>query len=175
MRIMTSAFVVAIAYWHGEMAHGEASRYMAMARLLLEYPRWRWGENLEAIRTIDDISRLGDLRIGKKMRTLLPRIGDIFPSLSGGESLTDIEADDLTAADFLPEHLELEARRTALTSSNEPIALGPMSGPFDGATMQGHENMDFQGLLGSMEYFVGNAFCTEYDWKTFERDAMMVF
>lgn len=175
---MTSALVVAIAYWHGEMAHGEASRYMAMARLLLEYPRWRWGENLdEAIRTVDDISRLGGLRIGDKMRTLFPGISNTFPSLSSGEGFADTEVDDLAADDSLLERPGVNARWTASISSDEVIALGPMSGPLDGATMQGHEDLDLdlQGLLDSMQYPVDNAFCTEYDWETFERDAMMVF
>lgn len=82
-RIMISAFVIVIAYWHGEMIHEEASRYMAMARLLLEYPRWRWGENLnEASKTLVEISNLCDFKLRDQMETLLPGAAGKFLSSS---------------------------------------------------------------------------------------------
>lgn len=78
-RIMVSIFVVIFAYWHGELLHDEASRYMAMARLLLEYPRWRWGEALnEAVQTIFDISGFADFSIYKHLQMLLPGQNEHF-------------------------------------------------------------------------------------------------
>lgn len=78
-RIMLSAFVIIYAYWHGEVVHAEASRLITMTRLLLEYPRWRWGDKLqEAVQTIVDISRLADFDIQKHMRALLPGASDGF-------------------------------------------------------------------------------------------------
>lgn len=82
-RIMMSAFVIVYAYWHGEMIHGEASRYMAMVRLLLEYPRWRWGEKLhEALEAVAGISRLSGFNLFEDMKTLLPGVSRRFPSPS---------------------------------------------------------------------------------------------
>jgi len=72
-RITLSTFVVIFAYWHGELLHDEASRYVAMARLLLEYPRWRWGEALnEVVETLFDISGFADFSVHKHMQMLLP-------------------------------------------------------------------------------------------------------
>ena len=76
---MSSAFVVTLAYWHGELTHNEAARHIAMARLLLEYPRWRWGEKLNAATQILlDISGLADFDIYKLMLTLLPELSQSF-------------------------------------------------------------------------------------------------
>ncbi|KEF52345.1 uncharacterized protein A1O9_11585 [Exophiala aquamarina CBS 119918] len=78
-RIMLSTFVVIFAYWHGELVHDEASRYMAMARLLLEYPRWRWGEALnEAVVTLYDISGLANFSIYQHLQGLLPGQSEHF-------------------------------------------------------------------------------------------------
>lgn len=78
-RIMLSAFMVIFAYWHGELLHDEASRYVAMARLLLEYPRWRWGEALdEAIQTLFDISSFANFCTYEHMQTLLPGQSEDF-------------------------------------------------------------------------------------------------
>lgn len=78
-RIMSSAFVIIFAYSHGEILHGEASRYIAMARLLLEYPRWRWGEKLDrAVQTLVDISGLAEFSISQHMKTLLPGMNEQF-------------------------------------------------------------------------------------------------
>lgn len=72
-RIMLAAFVIIYAYWHGEIVHDEASRLICMTRLLLEYPRWRWGDKLqEAVQTIVDISHLADFNIHMHMQALLP-------------------------------------------------------------------------------------------------------
>lgn len=78
-RIMMSAFVIIFTYWHGEMVREEASRYIAMARLLLEYPRWRWGRRLdEAIYTLVDISRLSDFDLYDHTQMLLPGANEKF-------------------------------------------------------------------------------------------------
>ena len=77
---MLSAFIVFFAYWHGETVHEEASRFLAMARVLLEYPRWRWGEKLnEAIRTLTDLSRLSDFKLDEHMESLLPGVTKQIP------------------------------------------------------------------------------------------------
>lgn len=68
-----SAFVIVFAYWHGEMLQEEASRYVATARLLLEYPRWRWGKRLdEAVGSLIDIGDLGGLDLNEHLQRLLP-------------------------------------------------------------------------------------------------------
>lgn len=73
-RIMLSIFVVVFAYWHGELLHDEASRYMATARLLLEYPRWRWGEDInEAVQTLYDMTGFAGFTVRKHLQSLLPR------------------------------------------------------------------------------------------------------
>lgn len=105
-RIMLSAFVVIFAYWHGEMVHAEASRFMAMARLLLEYPRWRWGEKLhEAVQTIFDISGLAEFNLHKHMQALLPGSSEEFletlshpqQAVAGNSSIGDISCADIEA------------------------------------------------------------------------------
>nr|POF13027.1 hypothetical protein CFP56_10175 [Quercus suber] len=79
-RIMMSVFVIVFAYWHGELIHIEAARFLAIARLLLEYPRWKWGERLEeAIQTLLDISKLSNFDLDNQMRALLPGVDDLFP------------------------------------------------------------------------------------------------
>jgi hypothetical protein len=78
-RIMTSVFVVIFAYQHGQVLHDEASRSMALTRLLLEYPRWRWGRKMEElIHALYDISSLANLAILKHLRALLPNQTDEF-------------------------------------------------------------------------------------------------
>ncbi|KPI38304.1 uncharacterized protein AB675_12075 [Cyphellophora attinorum] len=78
-RIMTSTFVIIFAYQHGELLHDDASRFVAMTRLLLEYPRWRWGGKLdELIQTLHDISNLANLAIVKQLRALLPEQSEQF-------------------------------------------------------------------------------------------------
>lgn len=95
-RIMMSAYVIVFAYWHGEMMHEEASRYIAMARLLLEYPRWRWGEKLdEALQTLADISRLSDFKIYDHTQALLPGADEQF--LRRAEGLHLVSAELFTA------------------------------------------------------------------------------
>ncbi|KAF7191008.1 hypothetical protein HII31_07632 [Pseudocercospora fuligena] len=72
-RIMTSAFVIVFAHCHGELVHGEAARYVAMARLLLEYPRWRWADNIEqAVQTLTDIADMQEFPLEEEMERLLP-------------------------------------------------------------------------------------------------------
>jgi hypothetical protein len=81
-RIMLSLCVVVFAYWHGELLHDEASRYLAITRLLLEYPRSRWGEALnEAVQTLFDISRLGNFTVCKHLQTLLPGQNEKFVAM----------------------------------------------------------------------------------------------
>lgn len=76
---MASAMVIVLAYEYGEMPHDEAARYLAIARLLLEYPRWRWGEKLNrAIPTLLDFSRLLGFDIYKPMLSLLPGLNENF-------------------------------------------------------------------------------------------------
>lgn len=78
-RIMLSAFIVVYAYWHGEMLHTDAGRYMAMSRLLLECPRRRWGDKLgEAVLTLIDISKLANFDVYKHMQILLPEASPQF-------------------------------------------------------------------------------------------------
>lgn len=97
-RIMMSAFVVIFAYWHGEMIQEEASRYVAMARLLLEYPRWRWGEKLdEAVRSLIDIGDLGGLQLIEHMRRLLPgaseqALGRLLTKCQPGDTTSEATA-----------------------------------------------------------------------------------
>lgn len=78
-RIMLATFVVIFAYWHAELVHDEASRYVAMARLLLEYPRWRWGGALdEAVQTLFDVSGFANFSIYKHLQALLPGQSEHF-------------------------------------------------------------------------------------------------
>lgn len=73
-RIMTSAFVVMVAFWQNEITHSEATRYIAMARLLLDYPRWRWTTKLDpAVQILLDFARLEHFNLDDAMRNLLPQ------------------------------------------------------------------------------------------------------
>ena len=47
-RITTSALLVLYAFWHGEATYDEAGRSCAIAILLLEFRRARWGSTLDA-------------------------------------------------------------------------------------------------------------------------------
>lgn len=74
-RIMMSVFVIVLAHAHGELSFEETSRYMAMARLLLEYPRWRWGERLdEAVNTVVEMANLGEINMIQDMKALMPDV-----------------------------------------------------------------------------------------------------
>ncbi|KIW21508.1 hypothetical protein PV08_02088 [Exophiala spinifera] len=90
-RIISAAFMLIFAYWHAELVHDEASRYVAMARLLLEYPRSRWGEALdEAIRALSDISGFANFSIYKHMQALLPvQSESLLRSLCEGAPISD--------------------------------------------------------------------------------------
>lgn len=146
-RIMLSAFVIIYAYWHGEAVHGEASRFMAMTRLLLEYPRWRWGEQLhEAVQTIVDISQLADFNIRKHVQVLLPGASEAFLGpLSHPDQSAAVTGSigDLSGP-------EVEAF----------LASGPWPAVFDssaveglvGASMGTIEDQTMSGLWGNVEF-----------------------
>lgn len=109
-----SAFVIVFTYWHGEMIQEEASRYMAMARLLLEYPRWRWGEKLnEALKTLVDISSFCDFKLYEQMEKLLPGAGEKFlgspPNFQEVEAGSSEAIHDLNADQILADHEALSA------------------------------------------------------------------
>jgi hypothetical protein len=79
---MLCVLLVVLAYWHGELGHDDASRYMAIARLLLEVPRLRWGSKLrDAIRVVTEVSQLAEFCLHNHMQTLLPSSNPNFPLL----------------------------------------------------------------------------------------------
>lgn len=88
---MASTFVVMIAFWHNELTRAEASRHIATARILLEYPRWRWNTKLDsAIQLLLDFARLAGLSLDDEMRMLLPDAEQSFPNPLCKESSLDL-------------------------------------------------------------------------------------
>lgn len=154
-RIMMSLFVIVFAYWHGELLHDEASRYMAMARLLLEYPRWRWGEDInEAVQTLFDISGFANFDVRKHLQNLLPGQNELYVAMlcertpraePGGFDLVangpadDGDDDAATASGF---GTDLWSTMTAFPWSNDfPV--------FDLSTL---DDQHFLCLSGNMNY-----------------------
>lgn len=79
-RIMLCVLLLILAYWRGEIAHDEASRHLAIARLSLEYPRAKWGDKLnEALQVITDVSHIANFRLQEHMGILLPTENPNFP------------------------------------------------------------------------------------------------
>jgi hypothetical protein len=166
---MMSAFVIAIAYWHGELTCGEAARCMAMARLLLEYPRWRWGEDLNgAIRTINDISRLSDLCLREEMQALLPGIGEISCCSSDEEGSGSIEGGKLAVAAPLLGQLRPEPEETIQASDNQIITFGYSSCSFGGPALQSHEETNFLELFNPVDYPMDDIQGADVNWMTLE-------
>jgi hypothetical protein len=61
------------------MIHAQASRNVALARLLLAYPQWRWAEGVnDTIKMLLDISRLGDFALYEHMEQFLPGASPAF-------------------------------------------------------------------------------------------------
>lgn len=88
--------LVVLAYWHGEMGHDEASRYMAMARLSLEYHRSKWGDRLrDALLVIANLSRVSGFQLQNHMRALLPTDNPEFPQM-------EREVGNTGVANYLP-------------------------------------------------------------------------
>lgn len=148
-RIMLSAFVIIYAYWHGEVVHAEASRFMAMTRLLLEYPRWRWGDKLqEAVQTVVDISHLADFNIHKHMQNLLPGASEAFlaPLSNPEQSAAGIGS----IGDFSGPQVE-----AFLATGPWPAVFEGSNGEgfgFAGANMGTIEDQTMFGLWGNIEF-----------------------
>lgn len=146
-RIMASAFVIIFAYWHGEILHSEASRYMAMARLLLEYPRWRWGEKLDkAVQTLVDISGLADFSIYQHMNTVLPGLNEQFLRHICSPLPSPVENDYATDHTDMPDHA-LSATASWPTM-HDSIVSGGLAG-FNFSTI---EEQTLFGLWESIEF-----------------------
>lgn len=96
------------------MVHEEAFRYIAIARLLLEYPHWRWGEKLdEALQTLVDISKLSDFKLYDHTQMLLPGADEQFLC-----PLREAEAGSLTAScDFTVDQIETHDETFSTLSS----------------------------------------------------------
>nr|POF26035.1 hypothetical protein CFP56_22183 [Quercus suber] len=140
-RIMMSVFVIAFAYWHGELIHTEAARYMAIARLLLEYPRWKWGEKLnEAIQTLIDISHFSDFILEDHMRALLPEVNERFPRPLHHDHAAP---DAVTAYDHAVDQ----------TASYDEAAMRLWPETFEGFGVDGHDISAFeqQTLFGAWD------------------------
>lgn len=155
-RIMMSTFVIIIAYWHGEMAHGEASRYIAMARLLLEYPRWRWAAKLDSpIQTLCDVSRLGEFNLEEHMRLLLPGLDESLLRPPAAKYVDAVEKSDAAPKGPPPTSLEPfgSAGDETYRLQNEPFfASGFMSGMLDYGIMDDSRDPSMYSLFETMEY-----------------------
>lgn len=74
-----AAFVIVLAYCYSELNEDETSRYLTIARLLLEYPRWRWGNGIhESIRTVVNICTLTGLNLRSHAKVLIPEASAEF-------------------------------------------------------------------------------------------------
>jgi hypothetical protein len=146
-RIMLSTFVVIFAYWHGELLHDEASRYMAMARLLLEYPRWRWGEALnEAVHTLYDISGFANFSIYEHLQRLLPGQSEHFLR-SLCDRIPMAEPDSLDTAE--PGYADDAFFGVAFWPA---VNAFPWSNDFPGFDISTFEDQSLLGLAESMDY-----------------------
>ncbi|RMZ43800.1 hypothetical protein AFCA_002722 [Aspergillus flavus] len=74
-RIMTSAFILIYAYWHGEVTFEEVCRGTAMALVLHECQRVRWGRELDgAMAVLRDIAGICGMTILPNLSSLLPDV-----------------------------------------------------------------------------------------------------
>ncbi|KNG84567.1 hypothetical protein ANOM_007308 [Aspergillus nomiae NRRL 13137] len=74
-RIMASAFILIYAYWHGEVTFEEVCRGTAMALVLHECQRVRWGRGLDgAMAVLRDIAGICGMTILPNMSSLLPDV-----------------------------------------------------------------------------------------------------
>ncbi|KAE8372549.1 hypothetical protein BDV26DRAFT_273973 [Aspergillus bertholletiae] len=74
-RIMTSAFILIYAYWHGEVTFEEVCRGTAMALVLHECQRMRWGRELDGIMAVlRDIAGICGMTILPNLSSLLPDV-----------------------------------------------------------------------------------------------------
>ncbi|KAE8352450.1 hypothetical protein BDV28DRAFT_135097 [Aspergillus coremiiformis] len=77
-RIMTSAFILIYAYWHGEVTFEEVCRGTATALVLHECQRVRWGRGLDGVMTV-----LRDM-VGICGMTILPYLSNLLPDVDLG-------------------------------------------------------------------------------------------
>lgn len=147
-RVMLSAFVIIFAYWHGEILHSEASRYMAMARLLLEYPRWRWGSDKlsDAMQTLVDVASLADFPLLEHMQSLLPGVDEHFlrPLCDPGE--TTIESG--LARDPTGLHFETFFSPESWPTMYDSVSSDSLSG----SNISTIEDQTLFGLWGNIEF-----------------------
>lgn len=111
-RITTSALIVIYAFWHGEASYEESGRACAMAILLLEFRRTRWGSTLDyAQRSIRALTGISGIWLRPFLEELLPhaseeclaRVTGEQPSLSFAQHGRSLMQEPRTHG---PEHLD---------------------------------------------------------------------
>ncbi|KIW13784.1 hypothetical protein PV08_08975 [Exophiala spinifera] len=76
-RITTSALIVIYCFWHGETSYEESGRACAMALLLLEFRRTRWGSTLDdAQRSIRALAGISGIWLRPFLEEMLPRASE---------------------------------------------------------------------------------------------------
>ncbi|KAF5864039.1 hypothetical protein ETB97_008776 [Aspergillus alliaceus] len=84
-RIMASAFILIYAYWHGEVTFEEVCRSTAMALVLHECQRVRWGKELDGAMTVlRKIAGICGMTILPNLSSLLPDVDlAVLEAISG--------------------------------------------------------------------------------------------
>lgn len=97
-----------------------------MARLLIEYPRWRWGDKLnDAVRTLEDISRLCDVQMYESIQRIVPGA-----------------TEDVLSSPYVQQQSSVEAGKSSNEAPKHTDAFGAST--------------DWYNTIGSSDYFFGS-------------------